>query len=145
MFVVSSNNRNRYRGIYEWITSIGMITLSTTLITLRGEISNVFSVFISNVLVFLAFMLFLKGFARFMHIKQHLVAHMSVATVLAFCFAYFTFVNEFRCKKFYCWYRWRIHVWLHAHKYVQTCTSLLFKNDEAFRSHILDIYYYKFD
>lgn len=94
MFVVSSNNRNRYRGIYEWITSIGMITLSTTLITLRGEISNVFSVFISNVLVFLAFMLFLKGFARFMHIKQHLVAHMSVATVLAFCFAYFTFVNE---------------------------------------------------
>lgn len=94
MFVVSSNNKNRYRGIYDWIIGIGLITVSTGLITLRGYIDDVFSIFIPNLIVFVSFMLFLKGFAKFMHIKQHVITHMMVALFLGSIFAYFTFIYE---------------------------------------------------
>ena len=94
MFIVWFNNKNRYRGIIDWIISIICVSIGTGLIMFRDTIDDFFSIYIANLIVFVAFTLFLKGYAKFMNIKNDIINHSVFVTLLASSFIYFTYIEE---------------------------------------------------
>ena len=86
-------NRSRYKGLGYWALLMCFTSLAYLLISLRGSISDVFSIVLGNMLLLLAVSFLLKGLKLFMGENGSCtINHLLLAVALAVV-SYFTYVS----------------------------------------------------
>ncbi|MDY0210765.1 MAG: sensor domain-containing diguanylate cyclase [Acholeplasma sp.] len=87
-------NKYRYKGLFEWILSILLLSIGTHLTVYRHANNVFFTIYISNLLVFIGYTLLIRGFCRFMMIHNYPKLHAVVLFISSALFLYYLYVYD---------------------------------------------------
>ncbi len=88
-----ANNRKRYKGIFEWVIAIILVFIGNYLILFRGQIPDLFSIYISNVLIMIAFQFNIIGIVKFFHLKYNPFYLVFFSFLYAALYGYYSFID----------------------------------------------------
>lgn len=88
------NARRVFKGISLWFIGMGLQAAGSLLIVLRGNISDLFSIVMANVLILSGILIFYIGFRKFMGRPGSQVHNYVLIIASGIFFYYFTFINS---------------------------------------------------
>lgn len=87
------NNANRYKGLFQWLISIVLVFIGNLLIMMRGSIPDFFSIWVSNIIIMVAFQINVYGLVKFFLLKFHYLYHIFFGLFYTALYTYYTYID----------------------------------------------------